>query len=85
MRAGQNGGQSNSQQQLHDVKAAVMGNEPVVVQIIHQICDLREALAFLNDKSTDHGFRREAAPAGAVPIAIWRLTADGASGQKSAV
>ena len=39
VRAGQNGGQSNSQQ-LHDVKAAVMGNEPVVVQIIHQICDL---------------------------------------------
>ena len=27
-------------QRLHDVKAAVMGNEPVVVQIIHQICDL---------------------------------------------
>ena len=40
VRAGQNGGQSNSRQQLHDVKAAVMGNEPVVVQIIHQICDL---------------------------------------------
>ena len=33
-------------QRLHDVKPAVVGNEPVVVQIIHQICDLREALAF---------------------------------------
>lgn len=27
-------------QRLHDVKAAAMGYEPVVVQIIHQICDL---------------------------------------------
>ena len=27
-------------QWLHDVEPAVMGNEPVVVQIIHQICDL---------------------------------------------
>ena len=27
-------------QRLHDVKAAVVGDEPVVVQIIHQICDL---------------------------------------------
>ncbi|MFR2428069.1 MAG: hypothetical protein ACLS74_01020 [Oscillibacter sp.] len=41
-----------------------MGNEPVVVQIIHQICDLREALAFHNDKSADHGFLREAPPLG---------------------
>ena len=41
-----------------------MGNEPVVVQIIRQICDLRETLAFHNDKSTDHGFLREAPPPG---------------------
>ena len=27
-------------QRLHDIEPAVMGNEPVVVQIIHQICDL---------------------------------------------
>lgn len=27
-------------QRLHDIETAVMGNEPVVVQIIHQICDL---------------------------------------------
>ena len=27
-------------QWLHDVKAAVVGNEAIVVQIIHQICDL---------------------------------------------
>ena len=27
-------------QRLHDVKAAVVGNEAIVVQIIHQICDL---------------------------------------------
>ena len=40
VRAGQNGGQSNSRQQLHDVKAAVMGDDAVVVQIIRQICDL---------------------------------------------
>ena len=27
-------------QRLHDVKAAGVGNEAIVVQIIHQICDL---------------------------------------------
>ena len=41
-----------------------MGDEAVVVQIIRQICDLREALAFHNDKSTDHGFLWKAAPPG---------------------
>ena len=41
-------------QRLHDVKAAVMGDDAVVVQIIHQICDLRETLAFHNDKGTNH-------------------------------
>ena len=41
-----------------------MGDEPVVVQIIHQICDLRETLAFHNDKRTDHGFFGEAPPPG---------------------
>ena len=51
-------------QRFHNVKPAVMGNEAIVVQIIHQICDLREALAFHNDKSADHGFLREAAPPG---------------------
>lgn len=51
-------------QRLHDVKAAVVGNEPVVVQIIHQICDLRETLAFHNNKRTGHGFFREAPPPG---------------------
>ena len=51
-------------QRLHDVKAAVMGDDAVVVQIIHQICDLRETLAFHNDKSTDHGFFGEAPPPG---------------------
>ena len=51
-------------QRLHDVKAAVVGNEAVVVQIIHQICDLRETLAFHNNKRTDHGFFREAPPPG---------------------
>ena len=54
-------------QRLHDVKAAVMGNDAVVVQIIHQICDLRETLAFHNDKRTDHGFFREAPPPGCRP------------------
>ena len=49
-------------QQLHDIEAAVVGNEAIVVQIIRQICDLREALAFHNDKSTDHGFLGEALP-----------------------
>ena len=51
-------------QRLHDVKAAVMGDDAVVVQIIHQICDLRETLAFHNDKRTDHGFFGEAPPPG---------------------
>ena len=54
-------------QRLHDVKAAVMGDDAVIVQIIHQICDLRETLAFHNDKSTDHGFFREAPPPGCRP------------------
>ena len=51
-------------QWLHDVEPAVMGDDAVVVQIIHQICDLRETLAFHNDKRTDHGFLREAPPPG---------------------
>ena len=54
-------------QRLHDVKAAVMGDDAVVVQIIHQICDLRETLAFHNNKRTDHGFFREAPPPGCRP------------------
>ena len=41
-----------------------MGDEAIVVQIIRQICDLREALAFHNDKRTDHGFLWKAAPPG---------------------
>ena len=41
-----------------------MGDDAVVVQIIHQICDLREPLAFHNDKRTDHGFLRKAPPPG---------------------
>ena len=36
-------------QRLHDVEPAVVGNEPVVVQIIHQICDLREANLAIGD------------------------------------
>ena len=55
---------SVGRQRLHDVKAAVMGDDAVVVQIIHQICDLRETLAFHNDKRTDHGFFGEAPPPG---------------------
>ena len=51
-------------QRLHDVEPAVMGDDAVVVQIIHQICDLRETLAFHNDKSTDHGFLWKAPPPG---------------------
>ena len=51
-------------QRLHDVKAAVMGDDAVIVQIIHQICDLRETLAFHNDKRTGHGFFGEAPPPG---------------------
>ena len=47
-----------------------MGDDAVVVQIIHQICDLREALTFHNDKRTDHGFfgkpRRPVAALGSV-------------------
>ena len=52
---------------FHKVKAAVVGNEPIVVQIIHQICDLREALTFHNDKSADYGFFGEAPPPGCRP------------------
>ena len=47
-----------------DIEPAIVGNEPVVVQIIPQICDLRETLAFHNDKSTDHGFLWKAPPPG---------------------
>ena len=49
---------------IHDVEPAVVGNEAIIVQIIHQICNLRETLAFHNDKSTDHGFFGEAPPPG---------------------
>lgn len=51
-------------QRLHDIEPAVVGNEAIVVQIIHQICDLRETLAFHYDKRTDHGFFGEAPPPG---------------------
>ena len=51
-------------QRLDDIEPAVVGNGAVVVQIIHQICDLRETLAFHNDKRTDHGFFGEAPPPG---------------------
>ena len=44
-----------------------MGYEAIVVQIIRQICDLRETFAFHNDKCTDHGFLREAPPPGRRP------------------
>ena len=44
-----------------------MGDDAVVVQIIHQICDLRETFAFHNDKSTDHSFLRKAPPPGCRP------------------
>ena len=44
-----------------DIETTVVSNEPVAFQIIHQICDLCEALTFHNDKSTDHGFLGEAA------------------------
>ena len=54
-------------QRLHDVEPAVVGNKPVVVQIIHQICDLCETLAFHNDKRTGHGFLRKAPPPGCRP------------------
>ena len=54
-------------QWLHDIEPAVVGNEAIVVQIIHQICDLREALTFHNDKSADHGFFGEAPPPGCRP------------------
>ena len=47
-----------------DIETTVVSNEPVVFQIIHQICDLRETFAFHNDKNTDHGFLEEAAPPG---------------------
>ena len=61
----QNGGQRNSQgRDMSQRKAAVMGDDAVVVQIIHQICDLRETLAFHNDKRTGHGCFGEAAPPG---------------------
>ena len=38
-------------QRLHDIEPAVVGNEPVVVQIIHQICDLREPSHFITIKA----------------------------------
>lgn len=51
-------------QRFHDIEPAVVGDDAVVVQMIRQICDLRETLAFHNDKSTDHGFFGEAPPPG---------------------
>lgn len=54
-------------QGFHDVKAAVMGNETVVIQVICQIGDLCETFAFHDDKSADHGFFGEATPLGRRP------------------
>ncbi len=51
-------------QRLHDVEAAVVSDDPVVVQIIRQIGDLRKALAFHHDKCADHCFFWEATPSG---------------------
>lgn len=49
-------------QRFHDVKAAIMSNKPVVVQVISQVGDLREALALHDDECANHSFFREAAP-----------------------
>ncbi len=51
-------------QRFCNVKAAVVGDDPVVIQIICQIGDLREALAFHHDERTDHRFLWEAPPPG---------------------
>ena len=51
-------------QRLHDVEAAIVGDEPVVAQIISQIGDLRKSLALHDDKRADHGFFRKAPPPG---------------------
>lgn len=54
-------------QRLHDVKSAVVGYEPVVVQIVCQICDLREPLAFHHKKRAEHRFFGKATPPGRCP------------------
>lgn len=49
-------------QGFHNVKPAVMGDKAVVVQVIRQICNLRKALTFHNNKRADHCFLRKAPP-----------------------
>lgn len=39
-----------------------MGDDTVVVQIILQVCNPREAFAFHDNERTDHGFFGEASP-----------------------
>lgn len=51
-------------QRFHDVKAAIMGNEPVVVQVIHQVGDFRKALTLHDNERTNHSFFRKAPPPG---------------------
>ena len=48
----------------HDVKAAVMGNDTVVVQIANQICDLRKSFTFHHKKCTEHRFFWKDPPSG---------------------
>ena len=52
---------------VHNVESAVVSDEPVVVQVILQVCDLRKPFAFHDDERTDHRFLREATPPGCRP------------------
>ena len=51
-------------QRTHDVETTVMCNDEIIVQIIHQIGDLRKALAFHDDERAKHGRFREALATG---------------------
>ena len=50
-------------QRLHDVEAAVVRNDEIVVQKVHKVCDLRKPFALHNDERAKHSrFRKSFSP-----------------------
>ena len=50
-------------QRLHDVEAAVVRNDEIVVQEVHKVCDLRKAFALHDDERAKHSrFRESSSP-----------------------
>lgn len=54
-------------QRFHDIESAVVGDDLAVIQIIPQICDLREIFTFHNNKGTDRSFFGDVSPPRCLP------------------